>query len=57
MGAIEEARARASFSGNAGDVIARAMRRRCPECERVFDLMEETDCAEWFYGHDCEVDA
>lgn len=57
MGAIEDARARASFSGNAGDVIARAMRRRCPECERVFDLMEETDCAEWFYGHDCEVDA
>jgi hypothetical protein len=27
---------------------------RCPECGRVFDLTDETDSAEWFYGHDCE---
>jgi hypothetical protein len=26
----------------------------CPECERVFDLANETDNAEWLYGHDCE---
>ena len=26
----------------------------CPECERVFDLANETDHAEWLYGHDCE---
>lgn len=27
---------------------------KCPECGRVFDLDDETDAAEWFYGHDCE---
>jgi hypothetical protein len=28
---------------------------RCVECFRVFDLYDETDAQEWFYGHDCEV--
>ena len=28
---------------------------RCPECSRVFNLMDDTDAAEWAYGHDCEV--
>ncbi len=28
---------------------------RCVECERVFDLLDETDASEWAYGHDCEV--
>ena len=27
----------------------------CEECERVFDLFDETDQNEWTYGHDCEV--
>lgn len=27
----------------------------CPECERVFDLLDEADADEWYYGHDCEV--
>lgn len=27
---------------------------KCPECGRVFDLMDETDAQEWYYGHDCE---
>ena len=27
----------------------------CPECKRVFDLLDETDAAEWACGHDCEV--
>lgn len=27
----------------------------CPECGRVFDLLDEDDAAEWYYGHDCEV--
>ena len=27
----------------------------CVECDRVFDLTEETDSAEWHYGHDCEA--
>ena len=26
----------------------------CPECDRLFDLLEETDANEWAYGHDCE---
>ena len=26
----------------------------CRECKRVFDLMDETDAAEWYAGHDCE---
>lgn len=26
----------------------------CPECHRVFDLMNEVDAGEWYYGHDCE---
>jgi hypothetical protein len=28
---------------------------KCEECERVFDLFDETDSQEWFYGHDCET--
>jgi hypothetical protein len=27
----------------------------CTECERVFDLTDETDNEEWHYGHDCEA--
>jgi len=29
---------------------------RCGECGRVFDLTNEDDAGEWYYGHDCEVD-
>ncbi len=25
----------------------------CIECGRVFDLLDETDANEWYYGHDC----
>ena len=28
---------------------------KCIECERVFDLLDENDAGEWYYGHDCEV--
>jgi hypothetical protein len=28
---------------------------RCLECLRVFDLMDETDAQEYYYGHDCEA--
>ena len=31
------------------------MRATCVECERVFDLLDEDDANEWYYGHDCEV--
>jgi hypothetical protein len=27
----------------------------CVECERVFDMFDETDADEWHYGHDCEA--
>lgn len=30
-------------------------RRKCVECGRIFDLRDETDAAEWTYGHDCEA--
>ena len=29
---------------------------KCVECNRVFDLMNETDMDEYAYGHDCEVE-
>lgn len=28
---------------------------QCQECERVFDLLDEDDANEWYYGHDCEA--
>ena len=28
---------------------------QCVKCERVFDLTDEDDAEEWFYGHDCEA--
>ena len=27
---------------------------KCVECDRVFDLRDEDEANEWFYGHDCE---
>ena len=26
---------------------------KCIECNRIFDMWNETDVNEWFYGHDC----
>jgi hypothetical protein len=26
----------------------------CKECERRFDLFNEDEAAEWYFGHDCE---
>jgi hypothetical protein len=26
----------------------------CEECERIFDLFDEDQANEWYYGHDCE---
>jgi hypothetical protein len=28
----------------------------CIECNRVFNLLNEEDAGEYFFGHDCEVD-
>ena len=27
---------------------------KCPECGRVFNLLDEDDATEFHYGHDCE---
>lgn len=27
---------------------------KCVECARVFDLMDEEQAGEFYYGHDCE---
>lgn len=27
---------------------------KCVECGRVFDLLDEDDASEYYYGHDCE---
>jgi len=34
--------------------IVQAMNATCTECNRIFDLTDETDAEEWAYGHDCE---
>ena len=26
----------------------------CPECNRVFNLLDEAQAEEFYYGHDCE---
>lgn len=26
----------------------------CWECKRTFDLSDEEQAGEWYYGHDCE---
>jgi hypothetical protein len=26
----------------------------CPECDKLFDLLDEDQANEWEYGHDCE---
>ena len=28
--------------------------RLCNECKPVFDLTNDVDAEEWYYGHDCE---
>jgi hypothetical protein len=28
----------------------------CQECLRAFDLLDDKDAQEWFYGHDCETE-
>ena len=32
-------------------------RATCGECGRTFDLLTDDGAAEWYGGHDCEVDA
>lgn len=39
-----------------GQVMFIQTKVQCPECSRVFDLLNDDDTNEWFYGHDCEED-
>lgn len=27
----------------------------CEECERRFDLWNDDEASEWYFGHDCEA--
>jgi hypothetical protein len=31
------------------------IKAKCVECDRVFDLRDEDEANDWFYGHDCET--
>jgi len=31
------------------------MTSKCVECDRVFNLLDNKDAVEFYYGHDCEV--
>jgi len=31
------------------------MLARCAECGRVFDLLDEEQASEFYFGHDCEA--
>lgn len=35
-------------------MIPVAIYRKCPECGRIFNVMDPEDAAEFYYGHDCE---
>ena len=36
-----------------GDLVV-PTRATCGECGRVFNLLDEDDAGEFYYGHDCE---
>ena len=45
---------RADVTPTREGVVAIPTTFTCVECERVFDMFDETDAEEWHYGHDCE---
>lgn len=36
------------------EMSAKIMSLKCVECARIFDLTNESDSQEWYFGHDCE---
>ena len=42
-------------TGRGDGAVGQVATVQCRECGRVFDLTDEDDAAEWFYGHDCET--
>jgi len=37
------------------DTLKLQTRARCVECGRVFNLLNEEEAGEYYYGHDCEA--
>ena len=35
--------------------MIKSMTVKCDECPRVFDLVDEAQAEEFYYGHDCEA--
>jgi hypothetical protein len=35
-------------------MITISTKAKCPECSRVFNLLDEEQASEFYYGHDCE---
>jgi hypothetical protein len=38
------------------DLVSVTSKVTCAECGRLFDLTDEEQASEWYYGHDCEVE-
>jgi hypothetical protein len=36
--------------------MIKSMTVKCDECPRVFDLVDEAQAEEFYYGHDCEIE-
>jgi hypothetical protein len=43
-----------SYPREKGKEMQVSTKAKCVECERVFDLMDEEQAGEFYYGHDCE---
>ena len=37
-----------------GGMRQTALQGKCGECGRIFDLTDNNDARDWYYGHDCE---
>lgn len=44
-----------TYAASFRDLVLAQSVTKCGECERVFDLFDETDSDDWYYGHDCET--
>lgn len=37
------------------DIVNQQSKAQCSECLRLFDLFDEEEASEFYYGHDCEA--
>ena len=42
------------YTTTRGGIMRVQTKAKCEECGRVFDLMNEEEASEFYYGHDCE---